>query len=71
MLTEGRLRVLHIDKSGLIFAECRDDSGEMYSLAYNPERRAWHCMCPAKGRCSHIIALQLVTTVPVAASAVA
>jgi len=71
LLTEGRLRVLRIERSGLIVAECRGDSGEVYTLGFEPMWGQWRCTCEAKGRCSHIIALMLVTTAPVAESAVA
>ena len=72
MLTEGRLRVLRVERSGLIVAECRGDSGEVYDLGFDPGPREWRCTClEMKGRCSHLIALMLVTTAPVAESAVA
>jgi uncharacterized Zn finger protein len=72
MLTEGRLRVLRVENSGLIVAECRGDSGEIYRLSYDHLGR-WCCGCPAKGECSHLVALKLVTvrTAPVTESAVA
>jgi len=72
MLTEARLRVLRIDELGLIRAECRGDSGEVYRLGFWPsDGGEWWCSCPAKGTCSHLVALQLVTTAPVAEGAVA
>ena len=71
LLTEGRLRVLHVTSSGVVAAECRGDSGEIYSLGFVPWRKRWHCTCPARGVCAHLVALQLVTTAPVAESAVA
>jgi len=71
MLTEGRLRVLRIERSGLIVAECRGDSGEVYTLGFEPMWGQWRCTCEAKGRCSHIIALMLVVTAPAAEIAVA
>ena len=72
LLVEGRLRVLRIEKTGLIVAECRGDSGEVYDLGFDPGPREWRCTClEMKGRCSHLIALMLVTTAPVAESAVA
>ena len=70
LLTEGRLRVLRVERSGLIVAECRGDSGEVYGLGFAPVAHEWRCTCEAKGRCSHIIALMLVTTAPVAEKAV-
>jgi len=60
LLTEGRLRVLRIERSGLIVAECRGDSGEVYTLGFEPMWGQWRCSCPAKGVCSHLQALMLV-----------
>ena len=72
MLVEGRLRVLRIEKTGLIVAECRGDSGEVYDLGFDPGPREWRCTClEMKGRCSHLIALMLVTTASVRERAVA
>ena len=65
LLQEGRLRVLRIEKTGLIVAECRGDSGEVYDLGFDPGPREWRCGClEMKGRCSHLIALQLVVVRP-------
>jgi uncharacterized Zn finger protein len=62
LLTEGRLTVLKIHPSGLIHAQCRGDSAEVYDLGYDPERGQWRCTCQEmKGKCSHLVALQLVT----------
>ena len=64
LLAEGRLRVVRAGDSqrpGLIVAECRGDSGEQYNLGYDPGRKEWRCGCvEMKGKCSHLIALQLV-----------
>jgi uncharacterized Zn finger protein len=62
-LVEGRLHVEHVHE-GLIVASCRGDSGATYALGYDPERREWRCTCPARQRCSHLVALQLVTERP-------
>lgn len=64
LLTEGRLTILRVD--GAIVAECKGDSGEVYKLGYDPRVRSggWRCTCPALGRCSHLVALQLVTVKP-------
>lgn len=60
LLTEGRLRVLSVDEaSATASAECRGDSGLTYSVGWDEAGR-WFCSCEAKGRCSHLIALQLV-----------
>ena len=59
-LTEGRLTVERVD-GDLVGASCRGDSGETYRLGYDPAQQEWHCTCPARGRCSHLVALMLVT----------
>jgi uncharacterized Zn finger protein len=62
LLVEGRLIVREIRPTGTIIAECRGDSGEVYTLGYNARKRAWGCTCQEmKGQCSHLVALQLVT----------
>lgn len=66
LLTEGRLTV---ERAGgrtapLIVAKARGDSGEVYDLGFDPGKRQWRCTCPAKGKCSHLVALQLVTLAP-------
>jgi uncharacterized Zn finger protein len=62
LLAEGRLQVTRVD-GGVIAAECRGDSGEVYTLGYHP-RTGWLCRCAARGTCSHLRALQLVTVKP-------
>jgi uncharacterized Zn finger protein len=59
-LVEGRLRVERVEND-LVVASCRGDSGETYKLVYDPGRKQWRCSCPARTRCSHLAALQLVT----------
>lgn len=58
--TEGRLRVLHVGR--WISATCRGQ-GATYALGWQPGR-GWYCACPARTRCSHLVALQLVTDEP-------
>lgn len=61
--TEGRLLVLEVD-TDTIRAHCRGD-GAIYQLGWNHADR-WWCSCPARtDRCSHLIALRLVTIVEV------
>lgn len=62
LLAEGRLIVR--ETHPYIFATCRGDSGELYRLGWDPSNGRWRCGCPSKGRCSHLIALQLVTVKP-------
>jgi uncharacterized Zn finger protein len=63
LLAEGRLTVIVAGdpaRPGLIVAECKGDSGTVYALGYDFRSREWRCTCPALGRCSHLVALQLV-----------
>ena len=64
MLTEGRLTVTRInnsmDSDGVISGRCRGDDGAVYSVRWTLHG-GWHCTCPAKGNCSHLVALKLVT----------
>lgn len=67
LLTDGRLRVLRCGddtKPGLVVAECVGDSGERYSLGWDPGKRQFRCTCPElRGRCSHIGALRKIVIV--------
>ena len=48
-----------------IIATCRGDSGEVYNLGYDARKKQWRCTCvEMKGKCSHLVALQLVTIRP-------
>jgi uncharacterized Zn finger protein len=58
--TEGRLCV-HSVTTTTISATIRGNA-EVYDVGY--ERGSWNCSCPAPGRCSHLVALQLVTVAP-------
>jgi uncharacterized Zn finger protein len=57
-VVEGRLLVHHVD-SERVEASCRGQ-GAMYRLGCD-DRGGWWCNCPARTRCSHLVALQLVT----------
>jgi hypothetical protein len=61
-LSEGRLIVVSLCE-GEITASCRG-SDEDYWLGFDPKRQAWWCACPARSRCCHLEALQLVTRRP-------
>lgn len=63
LLAEGRLTVRTVSPR-YIHAECRGDSAEVYSLGYDVRRQQWRCSCDARGKCSHLVALQLVTVKP-------
>ena len=56
-LVEGRLRLRRVE-CDLVEADCRG-GGAIYQLGH--DRRGWWCSCPARGRCAHLVALQLVT----------
>jgi uncharacterized Zn finger protein len=68
LLVEGRLIVREVGRPSRqqrIVAECRGDSGDMYRLGYDPEKKEWRCTCPEqRGGCSHLKALQLVCVKP-------
>ncbi len=68
LLAEGRLTVETVSK-GVIVAACKGMSGEVYKLGYDPRGKGeWRCQCEANAkfrrRCSHLMALQLVTVKP-------
>jgi uncharacterized Zn finger protein len=56
-LVEGRLTVEHVDASG-VRATCRG-GGIVYDVAWAPGD-GWSCSCPARVRCAHRVALELV-----------
>jgi uncharacterized Zn finger protein len=59
LLGEGRVRVLaSSEREGYVSAQVRGDSAAIYGCGY--EEGAWWCSCPAKGACSHMLALQLI-----------
>lgn len=66
LLIEGRLIVRTVGgPNGLIVAECRGDSGDVYSLGWDPVKSEWRCTCPEqRGGCSHLKSLQLVCVKP-------
>ncbi len=78
LLAEGRLIIEKVlPNSGLIVASCRGFSnGEVYRLGHDPAAKngkgEWRCTCSASAqfhrRCSHLVALQLVTKKPRTAS---
>lgn len=62
LLTSGRLTVLRKD-GDLVVAECKGESGSVYSLGYDPRNHEWRCQCDARGECSHLVALKVVAVV--------
>ena len=61
LLIDGRLLVTWVDGI-LVTAECRGDSGDVYKLGWDGAR--WYCGCEARGDCSHLRALWMVTVRP-------
>lgn len=63
-VAEGRLTVKVVDfKSGTRFpivAECRG-TDQTYRLGFDAQD-GWRCTCEARGRCAHLVALGLVTS---------
>lgn len=59
-LIEGRLTVLEVSRRRIL-ARCKGDSGEEYHLGFD---RGWWCDCPARGRCSHLVAFMRVALRP-------
>jgi uncharacterized Zn finger protein len=57
-LSERRLRVERV-VPGEVRATCV--GGERYELGF--EGGEWWCSCPARGRCAHLVALELVVGV--------
>jgi hypothetical protein len=55
-LTEGRLNVIRAGPEG-VDATCRGTE-TVHRLGYRAGR--WFCSCPARSRCCHVAALQLV-----------
>lgn len=69
MLREGRLTVIRVmdpvdGARAPIRATCRGDSGRVYGLGFDMDDFEWRCTCPARGLCSHLVALQLVVLEP-------
>lgn len=80
LLQEGRLTLLRRDsdrrsaellanvhvpvEKAPVVAECRGDSGDTYIVYFDARDNSWRCDCPARGRCAHLAALQLVTVRP-------
>lgn len=62
LVSEGRLLVCRADETE-IYATCRGDSGEVHELGFRDDA-GWYCSCPARSRCGHLVALQLVTVAP-------
>jgi uncharacterized Zn finger protein len=69
LLGEGRITLVQLGPTHLM-ARARGDSGMEYRVTWEAGAGAtgsappgWHCNCEARGRCSHIRAVQLVTVI--------
>jgi len=61
LLSEGRVTLRRIGSDAII-AHVRGESAGEYLVTWDPA--GWHCPCDALGRCSHILATQLITLEP-------
>lgn len=62
LLVEGRVRLVSVN-GGRVEARVRGDSAAAYRVRHVPGA-GWACTCPATSRrCSHVLAVQLVTVV--------
>ncbi len=61
-LTEGRVVIVHVER-GRATAVVRGD-GHLHHVTVHGA--AWSCTCAARGRCSHQLAVGLVTAVDLA-----
>ena len=68
LLRERRLHILRVDEGGLVVGECKGDSGTVWKLGWDPNKREWRCQCPASAKfkrtCAHLVSLQSVVTRP-------
>lgn len=70
ILLRGLLTVERIERipaGRLVVAHCRSrtaNDGKSYKLGFDPKTGEWRCGCPVTGHrfCSHLVALQRVTT---------
>jgi uncharacterized Zn finger protein len=58
LLAGGCLTVIRVE-GDVADAVVQGDTGE-HRVGHDPAH-GWHCSCPARGRCSHVAALKLVT----------
>ncbi len=63
LLQEARVNLTRVDED-VIEAVVRGDSAAVYAVTWH-RGRGWSCSCPAWSfRCSHVLALMLVTVRP-------
>lgn len=61
LLRTGRVTVLAVDLDQVL-ADVDGDSGR-YQVAWRSDTGRWTCTCPARGDCSHVLAVKLITRV--------
>jgi uncharacterized Zn finger protein len=61
LLLEGRVHIVRVSR-GDVGAHVQGDTGTR-TVTWT-RWGDWHCTCPARGRCSHLIAVRLVTQRP-------
>jgi uncharacterized Zn finger protein len=57
LLIEGRVAILSVHRQR-VFALVRGDSGTTHQVVFT--RNHWSCTCPARTKCAHVGAVQLV-----------
>lgn len=63
LLVEGKVRVTFVNWPGpMIHATVTGDNGEYYVDFGLTRKERWTCSCPARVDCSHLRAVQQVTT---------
>jgi uncharacterized Zn finger protein len=61
LLVSGRVEILYVDDARVV-ANVRGDTAGVYLVEH--DARGWRCDCPARTRCSHLLAVQRVTVRP-------
>lgn len=59
-LTEGRIEIIWAQVLGTVVAKAHGETGT-YDCGFDAAMGEWRCTCEARGRCAHLVALQLVT----------
>lgn len=63
LLVEGRVSITYVGIEGEVRARVRGDSGLLREVEFDRAVGQWFCDCPARGRCSHVMAVQAVVLV--------
>lgn len=62
LLIEGRVGIRRVDARGVL-ADVRAAIASLRRVIYDAHSELWSCPCPARTRCSHVAAIQLVVIV--------